>query len=349
MVSDPELDGCDSSKFLLTPFSPAKRRAGRPQRISNEVLQCARGELLFILEESWALIGWELQNADTTADIRAAFRRIKGINCSRLEPLRQEYRRETIFSQLQAARKRLQLVSGKLRQAHSNWKRCKDAADLAQLALRQIGDRQDRKELRLICQEAETALAQTDKVMMQLKSRSILLERVVQQREAAFAQSEVLDFIRSDRYASSPLSFANAMAGLPTVHWRQSMARCLSLEDGVSHGLNYRRFQVVADVMKHPAANADEAIERMKARLLQARGRDVKPLNALAENWHFLRSAIESVFQTERLHKEALPYRVYAEFQNRLSNQGAADILLAEKESITTPAFVKERRGFVSR
>jgi hypothetical protein len=195
-----------------------------------------------------------------------------------------------------------------------------------------------------IRQGAETALAQAHKTLNQLQTRWGRLETALRQRGAAFAQSELLDFIRSDKYASTPLSFANAMAGLPMIHWRQSMDRCLSLEGGASSGLTYRLFLVVADVLKHPAASAEEAIELMKARLIQAKGQDVIPLNTLAENWHFLRNAIESVFKAEHQPKEALPYRIFAEYQRCSECHSSLDALLARREVITTPGFVKERR-----
>jgi hypothetical protein len=122
------------------------------------------------------------------------------------------------------------------------------------------------------------------------------------------------------------------------------MDRCLSFQDGASNGITYRRFQVVSDVMKHPATNAEEAIERMKARLLQSKGQNVESLNALAENWYFLRRAIETAFQTERHPIEALPYRIFAEYQRRSERQNRLDTLQAKREVLTRPAFLKERR-----
>lgn len=342
-MNNPELEGCDSPENPLTAFWPRKRKPGRPPKISNELLQQNRNELQFILEENWALIGWELQQAATPSDVREALRRIKGVRWRGLEIFSEAYRRETTFPQLEAARKRLQRLSTKVRDAQANWTKRKDSAGLGQSAFGSTFDPQKREELLPICQETEEALAQAKKTFDQLQHRWIQLERALRRREASFGQSELLDFIQSDRYTSSPLSFANAMAGLPALHWRQSMDRCLSFQDGASHGLTYRWFQVVADVMKHPAANPKEAIERIRARLLQAKGLDVKPLNALAENWHFLRCAIEAAFQGERQPEGALPYRIFAEYQRRFGCQSQMDILLAAREAITTAAYLKER------
>jgi len=342
-VNQTELTGYDFSENPLTAFSQPKRKPGRPQSISDETLQRTRNELLYALEENWALIGWELQQAETPSDIRAALRRIEGINCPSLELFCLEYRRETNFSELQATRKRFQEASGKLREAHSNWTQCKEPAELAQSLLSKISDAQQREELRTICQETESSLAAASKALLQVRARSTQLERAVLQREASFAQSELLEFIQSDRYESTPLTFANAMAGLPAIRWRQSMDRCLSLEVGASCGYTYARFLIVGAALNHPAVNAEEAIERMKARLLQAKGQDVFPCNALAENWYFLRCAIESVFAAPGPAERAIPYRIFAEYQRRFSIQSALEILAARREILSTPAYIKER------
>jgi len=308
------------------------------------MLRHARNELQFALEERWAHIGWELQRALSPVDIRAALGRIQGITCGSLEAFCLEYLRETTFHRLQATRTQFEEVSGKLREAHLNWTKYKETVRLAQLALRDASDEQTREKLRPFCQETEATLAQANRTLNQLQTRQNLLESALRQREASFAQSQLLDFIRSDRYSSTPMSFANAMAGLPLIHWRQSMDRCQKLKDGATNGVVYRRFQIVADVLMRSAANAEEAIEGMNARLIQAKGRDVATLNELAENWYFLRRAIESVFQAERPPKEALPYRVFAEYQRLMGCQSPLDVLLKEKKIIETPAYVKDRK-----
>jgi hypothetical protein len=337
-----ELSGYDFSENLLTASEP-KRKRGRPQNISDENLQWTRNELLFVLEENWALIGWELQRAETPSNIRAALRCIDG-SPRRLEPFCLEYHREATFSQLQAARKRFQNASGKLSEAQANLEQCQERSERAQSAQRAIGNAPKSDELRLFCREAESSLALATNAVLQLQADRTRIEETVRQRAAWFAQSELLEFIRSDRYRSTPLRFANAMAGLPAIRWRQSMDRCRGLKDGASHGVTYARFLIVEATLKHPAANAEEAIERLETRLLQASDHDVFACNALAENWYFLRRAIESVLKSKHQPDEAIPYRIFAEYQRRFRVRSALDILLAEREVITTPAYLKERQ-----
>jgi hypothetical protein len=343
-MNDPDLTGCDFPENLLTDFLKPNRKPGRPPKISDDMLRRNRGELLFALEQNGALVGWELQQAETPSDLREALLLIQGINGRSLELFCLESRGEINFDQPQTDRKRFHEILLKLKEAQSDREKCKESAELAQSVLGKTRDVRKCEELHLICQETEAALAQANKTLNQFQTRWMRMERALRQQEAAFAQAEILKFIKSERYASTPVNFANAMAGLPAITWRQSLLRCAHFQNGASHGLIYKRFLIVKEVFKHPAASVQEAVERMKTRLLQAKGQDVEPLNALAENWYFLRCAIETAFKVEHYPEDALPYRIFAEYQRRSECQNLLDTLQAEKEVITTSAFLKERR-----
>jgi hypothetical protein len=340
----PELGGYDLRKKLLTAFSKPKRKPGRPQIIPDETLRRSRDELQFVLEQNWALIGWELQQAENCSDIRAAFRRIEGIFCLRLEPFRLEYRHESTFPQMRTSCQRLQNAMRKLNEARSKWEKCKEANELAQAALKQVNNTPKSEDLSTICMETETAYECAHTTLIQLRDQVSQLEIVVQRHVASFAQSQLLDFIRSDRYASSPLNFANAMAGLPAVHWRQSMNRCLSFKYHAGHGIAYQQFRIVEAVFKGAKVSEGQAIDLMKMRLLRANARDVAPCNELAKNWYFLRCAIQSVFRIKDTPEAALSFRIFAEFQRRFHDQSTLDKLRAEQEIITTPQYLKERK-----
>lgn len=49
-------------------------------------------------------------------------------------------------------------------------------------------------------------------------------------KEAAFAQTELAEFIAKEKYARNPLQLANVMAGLPHLTWEQSYTRCSKLK-----------------------------------------------------------------------------------------------------------------------
>jgi len=340
-VNDPDLPGCDFPENLLTSFTKPKRKPGRPKKISDDMLRRNWGEILFTLEQNWALVGWELQQAETPSDLRVALQCIQGINCRCLELLCLECRRETNIPLLQAVRKRFQEVSSSLRVAQADWRKCRESVELAQSTLSMTLDAQKREELRFNCHETEAALAQANKTLNQFQTSWSQLERALRLREAEFAQDQILDFIKSGRYASTPVTFANAMAGLPVITWRQSSSRCARFKDGASRGLTYKQFLIVKEVFKYPTASAQEAVERMKAHLLHAKGKEVEILKALAENWYYLRRAIDTIIQTVHCPEEALPYRIFAEYQRRSECQNSLDILQAQREVITTPAYLR--------
>ena len=105
-------------------------------------------------------------------------------------------------------------VFRELRKAQQSWERCKDSARLAQSALTIAYDAQKREALRPILEEMEIALARAYRKFSQLQLRLKGLQEAIRRREASFAQSQLLDFIRSDRYSSTPLHFANVLSYL---------------------------------------------------------------------------------------------------------------------------------------
>jgi hypothetical protein len=122
------------------------------------------------------------------------------------------------------------------------------------------------------------------------------------------------------------------------------MDRCTRLKDVAPCGSTYQQFLFVAAELKRSSLNPGETVERVKARLLQAKEPEVRLCNPLAERWYFLRCAIESEFTEIRPPKDEIPYRVFAEYQRRFSCQTARDVLLSEKAVLTTPVYAKYRR-----
>src|SRR4051812_33217068 len=88
-----------------------KRRRGRPFDISDEALKHRRNALLWPLQECWAQIGWELQNAKSLPAIRKALSKTEGLNCHELDRFRNDLTTPTNKSKIAELRKELE--SGK--------------------------------------------------------------------------------------------------------------------------------------------------------------------------------------------------------------------------------------------
>jgi hypothetical protein len=153
-------------------------------------------------------------------------------------------------------------------------------------------------------------------------------------KEAYIAQSELLDFLCSGRYALTPLNVANAMAGLPFVAWRHSATRCGRTAANHGYGLYYEMFQHVAKALASPPGTAEAATEQVKKYLQSKRRTGAYSIVKLVEeDSYLLRKSIEAVYAA-LVPKSALPYRVFAEYQRRSSTRSRYDLVMQEEERL---------------
>lgn len=323
-----EFVGAEFLENHLTGFGEkqAKKR-GRPPDIKDDALRHAQAELAFVLEQKWALVGWPLQQANTLSDVRAALKLITGMSCQHLEAFCREPVRETTAASLRETRKRLIQARNKSQTAYEPFAR----DESAQQALRAITNPSG-SSLSLSV-EGLSVWAEAIRIWEKAKTSCDALQAALEQQEAYFAQSELLDFIQSRRYAFTPLSFASAMAGLPYISWRQSCNRCAGFQDHVS-SITYRMFLIVERACTLPITGTEEAVERLKTSLMRPQHTDREACRMLRENWHFLRLAIPSGHRTKQTPKRELPYRIFAEYQRRVENQSKLDTALARKERL---------------
>jgi hypothetical protein len=152
----------------------------------------------------------------------------------------------------------------------------------------------------------------------------------VRRQEAHIAQSELLDFIGSKRYTLSPLSFANAMAGLPFISWRQSAARCRRIKAAQHFPLQYEMFQEVARALVSPPKTVENAIEQAEKYLLTNKRQSQLSIQRLREEWYFFRVAIETAY-ANKTERTAMPFKVFAEYQRRTATRSRYDQVMQEE------------------
>jgi hypothetical protein len=317
----------------LTDFSEKKRGPGRPEEIGDNALGRALAELNFVLEQNWALIGWELQRAKTIPDIRAAFKEIVGFNCAQLEPYRYEPTQRTTSKELRHLRRELADAHEQSRTRANVLTETRRSAESASLteavesSATVAAVQASRSQLTKAYEEARVAFEASQVHSMELLAR-------LYQQEAHFVQSQLLEFTQSNRRRFQPLSIAMAMAGMPRLSARVSCERCSRLKDNVQPGLTYQMFQAVAAVFARPGATVSEASDSMKAYLLESGRKSQIHITELRRNWHFLGLAIETVCRAGPHPRGALPYRTFAEYQRRFECQNQAQVLLAEKNQL---------------
>ena len=338
-----EFDGDDFLGSPLETSQKSRKKPGRPPTIPDDQLRHAQTELLFLMEEHWALVGWDLQQASTASQVRAAFRKIRGSRSTMLELLCEQRAEPCKQPDLKAARTCLAAAAKTLRDVQLHRECCTEKNERIRAALKSCQDGPVPAEMASIATDAEVALAAANEELKTAQTKWLEADSKVREAESSLAQFEVLDFIQSQRYELTPLHFASALAGLPHIRWRQSITRCQGFQDTAAHGLAYRSFQILAEVFTTPCTDAQEAVERMKTRLMKATGQDVKPLHPLAENWYFLKAAIEQVSTIHPKPVGALPYRILAEYKRRSENPSPTDRIFAPDQRISTQAFVKEQ------
>ncbi len=223
----------------------------------------------------------------------------------------------------------------KWRSAHEKLEASRQSTECARAALKQVKSTSDKDEIGTLCEQRERELAKATAKQHECDLLLDALRDDLKLQEADFAQSELLKFILSERHRLTPLNFANAMAGLPFIGWRQSDKRCSGhkLTPKSSHGIVYQRFLIVAGVVAQPASSTDEVVQKMRAHLLDKATHKDFAYEELRDYWYYLKCAIESLY-VKNPHSGAMPYLIFAEYQRRAATRSALDLLLEEENRL---------------
>jgi hypothetical protein len=137
---------------------------------------------------------------------------------------------------------------------------------------RALLDSRSDERLQRKCDECEESYSRILEYLQQLQKLLNELTEERRSRESYIAQSEFLKFIISKRHRLTPLSISNAIAGLPSITWRQSIARCTKIPS--APGLRYSMFQELTRAVVNSPHAATEAVDQVKAHLLRIKGNE---------------------------------------------------------------------------
>jgi hypothetical protein len=166
---------------------------GRPRRIEDTGLRRSRDELRALLVNTWATVRQSLSKIRTAEDVPGAFRVLQ----DQSSPF---------------------LVEVLLRQPETAATTWPDDSRVLAMKLDQLLQRRT-KLLDSISESGPDAC-------LPLHHERQQIEQTLKDGYTYFARAEVARFCKSARYRLSPLSTANALAGLPFIGWRQSVKRC---------------------------------------------------------------------------------------------------------------------------
>jgi len=324
-----ELVGEQNLSKPLTAIRDERRRRGRPFSLPDAELWKRRDQFAHMLGRFWGVVGWELQQAKRLEDIESVFAQLIKFS-DELRPFLCAPTHTADGIQLRLRRKEVDECSQKLNAVSGILEEQRRALQIAETALRQC--RGTEKETR---GQAELQLRAHRFQAIEEEHRRIAGEcervhRCLEHEEGYFAQSELLDFIRSGRYSPTPENFAGAMAGLPFMSWRQSAIRCAQKPYGAD-SVAYEQFKAIETALK--IEGRGDATARIYAWLATQKSA-AHAVAELKKNWYFLRCAIVHV-QEMRQHPRSIPYRIIAQYQHNIQSFAAVDAVFADAERIS--------------
>jgi len=328
-LSDSELPGENSPKLTRQSGLRHKRKPGRPSEIDPESLRRAVNELQFVLEENWGVVGWLLREAKTLPDVRTAFGIVVIQRCRYLEPFTDDRTLRSSPKELRALRKRVTESQMRLKADFNALQYARESCEQAFNALVAESDPLRRAQVQTIRPDLASKYQKTE--LLEKASRRAMesLEAGLKEREAFFAQSEILKFVQANRRKHTPLNMARAMAGLPLVTSRVSFEQCQHYQINSKDGIQFRQFQSIQKVLREPIRDLSDSIEAMRKHLLSGPGNDSPDAAALRKNWYFLESAIRSAARDTHAPQGSVAFRTFAEYTKNSTSHTAAEAVLA--------------------
>ena len=160
------------------------------------------------------------------------------------------------------------------------------------------------------------------------------MQQALLDAEAYFSRVEFVDFCQSDRYRLTPLSIANAIAGLPYMGWRQSVKRSQPHKPLGANGAAMQIFNTIRRIVES-CPRKSEMVQHARQWLEHPVYVSQKSygVTELRRDWYYLRSAIKKVLEADTRTRE-LPYAIAKEYDDRKAQASNVDRLLEEGHRI---------------
>jgi hypothetical protein len=333
-LNSSELVDGENAESLLTCFGEAARGRGRPLEIDDDALRRALVDLQFVLEQNWGQVGWDLKRAKSDADIRNAFARIENPNTSRLDRFRHYPTQSATAVDLRQFRKRILFSRIEARKSYEGLASAQESCAQALSVEASAEDNGTRERIQpikrrraVICEQAEAKFQANAKTCRALQAE-------LEEKEASFAQSQLLDFIQSGRREFNPQNLAMAMAGQPFISAEVSCQRCRAFRDASGPGVTYEVFQSIAAVFSSPTPPLNVGLSKLKALLPYSGDKTPAHILEILTNWYFIRSSIEAAYSQFPRPQGFLPYLIFAEYQRRLRSPSRIDIILSQEDRL---------------
>lgn len=323
------------------PSASGKSRKPGPHTIADNFLLGKRNWWVGFFEEHWPGIGWSLlsirdKQKPTHQDVQEAFKPLEGRpNCEMAAPFWNRSVLPTSKRELRENRVRHNQLQYAVQDMRSKREEQIAVCAQAETALRQAKV----KERAIILPEAKRrklALAQVEKELRAAEEETDSLGAKVRDQEAFWYCSQLLDFLQSrTRAAVKPLNVGNALAGLPDMAWRQSIARCTKMPYDSLPRFPYAVFKIISEIWSHRRVPLrEDPVEFFRFRLLALPKRYQYTREQLWEAWRDLRLAIDKCREL-RISDPRYPFSLTSTFLRNLFRQkSTADQILDTREKL---------------
>lgn len=308
---------------------------------ADNFLQGSFNYLVGIFEKSWGVVGWKLgriRNARkdcSLKDVRNAIAPAKEFGEGLVCLLLPEIVEPSDTKKLGALRKEFARATKAEKAARDAFEKQSDLCREADQALSEAAP----KHRALVKEERKRRKARRSRLRrshIQKQRKMETIQKELTANEAAFAQSEALDFLRRRRYELNPRNLAAALAGLPYIRWETSMGRCEKFRDSAPREHpTYSAFCAISYLIrdKRPRT-AKKAIEFFREAIPKLPAAHENGKVSLAGYWFQFKKAIESEWQ-RCPHPRRLPYELTAALVRNLKQpMSAIDNVLAARDRL---------------
>ena len=342
-------------------YGETAKKRGRPT-LDDSTLTGRRDRLVWLLSVVWGDIGWELSKSKKREelyralsplaehngrDIVAIFLRSTAIHANNKEvrKLRKELGNavdfmHSAYQQQEASRRLFQQAEAAIKMhrvdnAQTEFNLDPNLDETVRAAIVSVYEKRKTDLLKIESSYAESCVSQAS------------LRNELEEKESAFAQSELLDYIDRAKYARNPLGLANAMAGLPDLGWSQSHSRCSKIRYIGWPTLWFSEFETIRHIWENreisPGLSLTELfrqeVTKMPTKILchyEPKARKIWMPNQLrtrlADNFRLLRLAIEETLYA-KMHPGQVPFVITSRFEKNMDKQRTAseDLLIAHE------------------
>jgi hypothetical protein len=321
-------------------ITPDETTLGRPT-IQDRFLVGSRNQWVSLLESYWADIGWELisirnRRKSSIQGVSKALEPLQGAphNPGIAAPFFRESFEEAVPAEIRETRSRSDKLGALINSSEAKFQQQQRSCTEANGALA-FAKTENLAEIQEEIVTRSAALLDLESKHKTLLAKRDSLYTKSQGQEAFIYRSELLDFLRSGRYAVSPRNIANAVAGLPVMKWRQSFYRCSGMPIDLEECREYCVYKIFATICHRQPVNLKGApiaffqteIPRLPKKYGHAR-------QFLLDNWYDLRAAIEECWETKRI-RASIPFVLASIFiLNVMQPKNPAERIIADRNKL---------------